>query len=258
VRIGRTRTSLMLATIVLATAGAIALSALLAAARKSTPGRFRGALIPAYGGPDALERLADPGRRRIVIVNPAGGPGSAAQPGYRRAIEAQLRAGADVVGYVPTGYATRDEAAVLADIRRYRAWYGIGGVFIDEVGHTSAQLPYYRSITAPLRAAGSTVVLNPGMVPARGYFDIADVIVTFEGPVDDYAGAVHGMPGWVRALPRARVAHLVYDASEEQATRAASLRAAGYFYATNGTLRDPWSVLPSYLEDVERRVQACP
>jgi hypothetical protein len=67
------------------------------------------------------------------------------------------------------------------------------------------------------------VVLNPGVVPARGYFDLADIVVTFEGPVDGYAGAVRRMP------------------------------AAGYFYATSGTLPDPWSAVPPYLADLERR-----
>jgi hypothetical protein len=37
--------------------------------------------------------------------------------------------------------------------------------------------------------------------------------------------------------------------------QAAGLGAAGYFYATSGTLPDPWSTLPAYLEDVEDR---CP
>lgn len=243
--------------IVLAGGGAIALSMILAATRRTQPIRCSGALIPAYRGPHALSRLDGPGGGRVVIVNPANGPGAAAQPAYRRAIAAQLRAGTAVVGYVHTGYGTRDPEAVLADVRRYRSWYGIRGVFLDEVSHTNEHLPYYQSLTAPLRASGETVVLNPGMVPARGYFDIADIVVTFEGPADDYAGAVRGMPGWVRALPPGRVAHLVYDASKHQAMRAAGLRAAGYFYATSGTLPDPWSTLPSYLEHLERRVGAC-
>jgi hypothetical protein len=52
-------------------------------------------------------------------------------------------------------------------------------------------------------------------------------------------------------MPRRRVAHLLYGASAEQATGAAGLRAAGYFYATSGALPDPWNTVPSYLGALE-------
>ena len=240
-----------LTAIALTGGGAIAAIALVASGRTSPSGPCHGALIPAYRGPDALARLTWPGRGRIVIVNPANGPGGVMQPPFRRAIAAQLRRGATVVGYVHTGYATRDPAAVRADIRRYRSWYGVNGIFLDEVSHTTEHLPYYESIAAPLQASGATVVLNPGMVPARGYFELADVVVTFEGPAGDYAAAVGRAPAWLRAIPRTRIAHLIYDASAEQAKRAARLRAADYFYATSGTLPDPWNTVPSYLDAIE-------
>jgi hypothetical protein len=259
VRIGplRGRRPLSLA-VVLAVGGAIGLHLTSTARPQPDRSRCHSALIPAYGGPDALARLAGrAGGGRVVIVNPSNGPGVAAQPDYRRAIAAEEHAGATVLGYVHTGYGTRDPAAVLADVQRYRSWYGIGGVFLDEAGHTDQQLPYYRSIAGPLRASGERVVLNPGVVPARGYFDIADIVVTFEGPATDYAGAVSRMPEWVRALPRARIAHLVYSADDEQAMQAAAVGAAGYFYATSGALPDPWSTLPPYLEDLEDRLGAC-
>ena len=52
------------------------------------------------------------------------------------------------------------------------------------------------------------------MVPARGYFDLADLVVTYEGPFADYARRLAGEPEWVRDEP---TAHLVYAASREQA-----------------------------------------
>ena len=258
-RIGppRGRRPLSLA-VVLAVGGAIGLHVTSTVRPDPGRGRCHSALIPAYGGPDALVRLAErPGRGRVVIVNPSNGPGVAAQPAYQRAIAAEQGAGATVLGYVHTGYGARDPAAVLADVRRYRSWYGIGGVFLDEAGHADEQLPYYRSIAGPLRASGERVVLNPGVVPVRGYFDIADIVVTFEGAATEYAAAVSRMPGRVRALPRARVAHLVYSADDQQAMQAAGAGVAGYFYATSGALPDPWSTLPPYLEDLEARLEAC-
>jgi Spherulation-specific family 4 len=248
----------LLIAIAVAAGGAVTLGVTSHDAPKAKSAACRGALVPAYRGLDALAHLAGrPAQGRIVIVNPENGPGMAAQPAYRQAIDAQRRAGAAVLGYVHTDYGSRDPAAVLADVQRYRSWYGVGGVFLDEVPTSEGQLSYYRSIAAPLRASGERVVLNPGLVPARGYFDIADIVVTFEGPVGDYAAAVGAMPAWLRALPRARVAHLVYGASEQQASQAAALDAAGHFYATSGTLPDPWGTLPPYLEALEARLARC-
>jgi hypothetical protein len=39
--------------------------------------------------------------------------------------------------------------------------------------------------------------------------------------------------------------------------QAAALRAAGHFYATSGTLPDPWGTLPPYLEALEARLGRC-
>ena len=244
--------------VAVAAGGAIAIIVLVTGSRQPAETACHSALIPAYGGPDAHGRLAaGPGGGRMVIVNPANGPGAAAQPAFADAIAAERRAGPTVLGYVNTGYATRDPADVRADVQRYRSWYGIRGVFLDEAGHSDEQLPYYRSIAVPLRAVGERVVLNPGVVPAPGYFDVADVVVTFEGPATGYAAAVRAMPDWVRALPYARVAHLLYGADEQQALEAAGLGAAGRFYATSGTLPNPWSTQPDYLGALEARLAQC-
>ena len=96
-------------------------------------------------------------------------------------------------------------------------------------------------------------------MPARGYAELADVIVTFEGPFADYARALQTMPPWVRALPPGRVAHLVYGASPAEA--AASIRTdaqAGYLYMTSGLPPNPWQAPSPYLDDQEKQLARCP
>src|ERR1700750_947809 len=94
--------------------------------------------------------------------------------------------------------------------------------------HDDARLPYHRALSRDLRA--SFLVLNPGTVPARGYFAVANVVVTFEGPYASYAAWRE--PDWLDAL-RARSAHLVYAASRAQARALlAAPRRAGYLYVT--------------------------
>jgi hypothetical protein len=219
----------------------------------------RSALIPAYLVPADVAKIAErPVRSRIVILNPASGPQSERQPAYEQAVLALQRSGTRVLGYVHTGYGTRDMAAVEADISRYESAYGVDGVFLDEASHAEEQIPYYRALTGYIRAAGDRlVVLNPGVVPAPGYFDIADVVVTFEGAYSAYADALHAMPEWVRRLAPGRSAHLIYGATQADALKAVRQDTAGYVYATTGGLPDPWSSLPPYLDDFEAQLEAC-
>jgi Spherulation-specific family 4 len=220
----------------------------------------RSSLIPAYVAPAALGELASsPGPGRLVVVNPSSGPGAQADPAFRDAVKTARRSGSRVLGYVPTGYGTRPAADVEQDIDRYRSWYAVDGIFLDESAANRTSLGFYRELSRHVRSVrGQLVVMNPGMVPVRDFFALADVIVTFEGPVSAYAAALRDTPAWVQELPRGRIAHLIYGASREQALEAVGRRAhARYVYATAGSPPHPWS-LPEYLEDEEALLGRCP
>jgi hypothetical protein len=200
------------------------------------------ALIPAYMPPAGIEELAShDGNGSVMIVNPASGPGAAPDPAYARAIRAAQGNGWRVVGYVPTSYGARPAADVEADARRYAGWYRVDGIFLDETAHAPEQLPYYRSLREGIPGL---VVINPGVAPDRGYLDAADVIVTYEG---SYASAGDQLrpPPW---LPADRAAYLVYGAPERAARALIDAHNAGYLYVTSGTLPDPWSALPPYID----------
>jgi hypothetical protein len=205
----------------------------------------RPALVPAYVEPAALRALAGrPASAELVVVNPASGPGERPDPAYRAAVRALQRRGSRVLGYVATDYGRRGRAAVQADVERFAAWYGVDGIFLDEAAAGEELLAHYAALARHARATGPRlVVLNPGVVPARGYLDLADVVVTFEGAYRDYAPALARMP---RLAPE-RTAHLVYAATPEQAARVAEQAAAGHLYATPGALPNPWGELPAQL-----------
>jgi hypothetical protein len=207
----------------------------------------RGALMPAYVPPrELLELLHRPELPRLLVVNPANGPGEDAQVSYRHAVRTAQHERVRVLGYVATGYGGRAVADVERDIDRYVSWYGVDGIFLDETASGADQLAHYRALTAHARGdAGRLVVLNPGTVPARGYFDLADVVVTFEGSYADYRPALERMPGWVGEMDATRLAHLIYGAGPAQALSAVrGERAAGYVYATPGVQPNPWRTLP--------------
>jgi hypothetical protein len=227
---------------------------------ESRPG-CRSTLIPAYVPATTIADLAEGSRRdRIVILNPASGPGTTRDADYARAVSRARAAGTRVLGYVPTTYGARDTATVETDIDRYEQWYEVDGIFLDEASHSADKLPYYDTLSKHIRASGDhrLVVLNPGVVPAKGYFEDADVVVTFEGAYAEYGPAVARMPAWARELPPRRIAHLVYGASRQQAMeiiKGDSL--AGYVYVTPGTMPDPWRELSPYLAEEEALLEAC-
>jgi hypothetical protein len=215
----------------------------------------RHALIPTYVMPDAIDALPpEHARDRTIIVNPASGPGPEAQATYASAVTRAQAAGTRVLGYVPTGYGTRDAATVRQDIDRYTSWYGVDGIFLDEASAGPEDVPYYRALSEHV---SGFVVLNPGIVPAREYFSFADVVVTYEGPAADYAEAVRRAPRWLGEVPREHIAHLLYGASRDQALEAVDLGArAGFLYATEGTLPHPWGTIPPYLGEQETALAA--
>jgi hypothetical protein len=244
-----------------AAAGVIVLVTLLTTRGADRRPTCRTTLIPAYVPPHALVELVRASTRpRLLVINPSNGPGAEATPGYRAAVRTARRAGARVLGYVHTTYGARPAADVAADIDRYRSWYGVDGIFLDEASPDVAHVGYYAALARDVRAGGArrVVVLNPGVVPAREYFDLADVIVTFEGPYAAYGPAMDATPDWVRDQPPGRVAHLVYDASRQQAMAAVSHpQQAGYLYATSGSMPDPWRTVPSYLHEEEHALEVC-
>jgi hypothetical protein len=245
--------------VVPAAAGALVAAMLLGVRDAQDRPACRRLLIPAYVPPDAVLELVRAVRPRLLVINPASGPGTSRDRAYRDAVRAAQRAGGRVLGYVPTGYGMRDPAQVAVDIDRYESWYGTDGIFLDEAATAVDQLAYYRGLAAHVRAAGERlVVLNPGTVPDRAYFDVADVIVTFEGPYPRYAAALEAAPEWTRELDPERVAVLVYGASREQAVDVvAGSEHVGYVYATSGTLPDPWRTLPAYLREQKGLLGEC-
>lgn len=87
---------------------------------------------------------AQPGLNFSVIVNPSSGPGSSQYPSdqYAAALT-QLSTYPNVqkIGYVRTGYATRNLSDVITELNTYAGWaaknhaFAIDGIFFDEAPH---------------------------------------------------------------------------------------------------------------------------
>jgi hypothetical protein len=193
----------------------------------------------------------------MVILNPASGPGTMLHDGYRSATDTLRRAGVAVVGYVDTAYGTRAPGAVLAEVARHRRWYGVDGVFFDQVGIECSQLEHNLELARGARAHGCrSVVANAGATPCECLMDAADVIVSAENDARTYLDMPAG-PNWMRRYDATRFCHLVYGAADAGLMRAvvstARNRGVGWVFATPlplGRLRSgdvplhPWAGLP--------------
>jgi hypothetical protein len=211
--------------------------------------------VPAYFhpalAPGDWATLARPGRPvRAAVLNVANGAGAAPEPALAAVAHRAAAAGVPVLGYVDTDYGARPAAEIAAEVRRYRSWYATSGFFLDQVSPSAGLLPWYQRVVADAREQGpATVVLNHGVYPDAGYADIADALVTFEGPWRAYAVAT--APEWALRRPAETFWHLVYDTPAAllgPALRRAARCNAGTVYVTDRGGRNPWDGLPSYFD----------
>ncbi len=210
--------------------------------------------VPAYFHPSydpaAWRTLAAVGPElSFAILNPDSGPGHGADPAYLEPIAAVQAAGGRVIGYVDTDYGRRPGAAVLRDLMRYQSWYGLRGIFLDQVPTECDHLAHYRRLANAARGAGMDfVVLNPGATPDPAYAELADIVITFEGPWLAYRD--HATAQWTGQHPPERFCHLVHSTPAAELVAAydtARKRHVGAVYITELTGANPWGSLSAQL-----------
>ena len=218
----------------------------------SAPAVDLGVVIPAYVPPEQAPYwttvVAGAPTVRDVILNPDDGPGGTESPGYADLVEQLRRAGIRVLGYVATGRGDRAHDAVMSEVRHWQQWYGVTSIFFDEASSRAKELSTYRRYVAAVHDAGGVAVLNPGVVPDRGYFGIADSIVTFEDTADRYL-AQRDQPSWLRAEPAEKVWHIVIATPEDRlddVLARARADGAGNVYVTDDDEPNPYDRLPAY------------
>jgi hypothetical protein len=247
------RVLIVLAVIVIA-APVIVLAAAGVSAKLASQGSSRcaGLFVPAffYPGPE-WKQTEDtrPGPSTIILDITSTGAGTSPSGVFNKAVRQARASGIAILGYSSTQYGQRSLSSVEADVRNYKAWYGVTGTFLDEVPTGGSEVPYYRKLVSYIRRVnpGSAVWLNPGTYPDERYMSLGAVVMVFEGPYSSYLNALP--PSWAEHYPAARFAHVIYDAPGSELTHAlrlAKIRHAGHVYVTDGSGSNPYGSLPSY------------
>ena len=119
-----------------------------------------------------------------MFLNINSGPGTAPDPHFQALVRQAQAAGIAVLGYSSTSYGQRPIGSVETEVRQYRAWYRVNGMFLDVIQGTPGELPYYRALASYVRATvpDAVIWLNPGTYPDPGYMSVGNVVMVFEAP----------------------------------------------------------------------------
>lgn len=189
-----------------------------------------------------------------AIMNPGNGPGNSQDNNYVSAVNALRAAGGRVIGYVYSSYGARPLAEVTADIDRYRSWYAIDGIFVDEMANVgpAERLNYYKSIYDYVKGVDPKweVMGNPGTTTIEQYltWPTADRLMVFENVGAQYPG--YAPSAWNANHDSDRFVHLVHTEPSadnmETALGLAVQRNTGGIYITDDVMNNPWDRLPAY------------
>jgi len=169
-----------------AIAVALAVAALPTAALKPAyADKGNGLIVPMYGWDAGWSELIhakkeNPGTKIIAIINPASGVGGGRDSHWVNVVNELQDAGIRVVGYIATSYAGRSISDIQNDIDHYYEWYGVNGIFLDEV--STGNVDYYKTLRhyAEKPHGIQDVVLNPGAPVPSSYADAGDIIIVHE------------------------------------------------------------------------------
>ena len=191
--------------------------------------RCQALFLPAYFYPGPEWTRADdsrPGPGNLILDITSTGAGSSPSGVFQAAVGQARASGITVLGYSSTSYGRRSLAQVEADIRNYKAWYGVTSIFLDEVPVTGSQVPYYRELVSYIHRVnpGSAVWLNAGTYPDQRYMSLGAVVMVFEGPYASYLNTP--VPKWADNYPAAMFANAIYDAPGSKLANAQRLAAS--------------------------------
>jgi hypothetical protein len=187
-----------------------------------------GLIIPMYGWGAGHEKVTsakedNPGTEMIVVINPSSGAGGNEESYWSDVVDDLQDEDVKVVGYVSTAYAGRSQSDIEQEIDNYNEWYGVDGIFFDEVSPSAHG--YYEELYDYTKADDGMVILNPGASVPESYAEAADIIIVYEN---------HGVPSGVTSngISEGMLGALPYglDASEEEFNELSD--EVGYLYVS--------------------------
>lgn len=216
-------------------------------------------------------KLAYPGVPVLVVYDDHGGPGNYSTDAQQE-ITRMLNAGIMVLGYVPTWWGERNISAVESAINNFRTWYGVNGIYLDQMPNWDYNAPngswyysgpggefipnYFSNLTEYAKSIGiGKVVANAGADVPQDFLGSVDTIGTFENPflpsLNLTGGwlSIAGLNGWHAQYSKTNFMFFSYDVPSINSSYVLSAsKYVGYMYITSGNQTDDrYSQLSPYL-----------
>lgn len=179
----------------------------------------------------------------FAVINPNSGPGVKPDPNYASGIKSLQSSGLKVLGYVATTYGQKPQPDAEAEVNSYKTWYGVDGIFFDEMASAGSFASYYRALDTYAKGLGMTLTVgNPGTSTSLvGIFDITNV--------DEGAGYPH--PANLSAYPADKICFISYAVpAVDSQVLASLLPLVACFWVTDANLPNPYDSLPSYFSEL--------
>lgn len=246
---------------------------------KTVPMSSTGVIVPIFSSYSKLElndvnqviaaKLTYPSVPIIAVLNPAGGPGGAYNQNYTSEVKQMQLANITVLGYVPTTWGTRPIANVESDISKFREWYNVNGIYLDQMpnwekdgpqgqwyynGTGGTYLPsYFSNITSYVKSLGMTEDFgNSGADIPQNLLGTVSIVGIFEnGFIPAYFGwpSLTGISAWHLSRDKTNFAFFAYNVpSLNQYYVVGASDYVSYLYLTNGKLNAPYASVSSYLD----------
>ena len=210
------------------------------------------AFVPAYfyAGSDWTQSIDAKPAPGVMLLNVDNGVGTSPLSHFQALARQAQAAGITVLGYSSTVYGKRSIGSVETEVREYKAWYGVNGIFLDLTQGTAGELSYYRTLASYIRSIvpNAVIWLNPGSFPDASFMSVANVIMVFEGSYSSFLQ--DQVPSWVSKYSPDQFANVIYATSESDLSSTLSLsraRRVGHLFVTDlpGS-PNPYGSLPSY------------
>jgi hypothetical protein len=213
-----------------------------------------GVIVPLYGYPGSSwtglirDHEAYPTVPVVAVVNPASGPGWGVDSNFLSGIKSLQSAGISVLGYVASGYTGVALSSAEAQVQDYVSWYGVNGVYVDQMSNVAGSEWYYSDLTSYAHSIGADFVVgNPGADVPSSYVGTVDSIVIYEN-----AGlpSLSFLAGWHTSYSKANFGIVSYDDSFDASFIQSASSYLGWIFTTDGTWPNPYASLPSYMDSL--------
>ncbi|MEP6575657.1 MAG: spherulation-specific family 4 protein [Nitrososphaerota archaeon] len=215
-----------------------------------------GLYVPLYTYPTSStwstlvsSKNAHPNLPFLVAINPNSGVGSSQDTNFVNGIKNLKSAGIKVIGYVYTSYGQRSTTVLQDEINKYKSWYGVDGIFFDEMSNSGGLEGYYSNLNSFVKSTGMTFTMgNPGADTLSSYVGTMDTIIIYE---QQGLPSVDSLKGWHTNYDKKNFSIIPYGVPSLDTQFISNVRNyVGWIYITDDGLPNPWDSLPSYFSNL--------